>query len=432
MREVEMTRPPKQPRKRQAAADICGDTTSDGGGRSSAGQTASGARASKRRCLAGEPIVDSTPSTVPASVAVTAVATVTATPGPQIAPTATWSTLVPSSSSASSSSTFASSSHAIAPAAPSRTASAAVASAAFVGNYGPYYSRRTRLSTALPAPLLAAGRLDPRLAFIDPAWVDGRRVLDVGCNAGAVSVAIAALLRPIHVLGVDIDPAMIRKARAHLAFRASLLGPPPQAAAAPAPPAPELEYFPVSAPLLIGSLPIIRPHDDDEDDGSGRNPPLVFPHNASFRCADFVTEPAPLRDQDRVHLVLALSVTKWVHLHGGDAALRLFFKKCHAWLRRGGVLLLEPQPSVGGPGYARAARRIDGAACETTTAADIGAATSTAASATAPTNPAASLALLPEMFSDYLLREVGFRSFRKLGDAPFAQGFRREVFAFFK
>jgi 7SK snRNA methylphosphate capping enzyme len=42
-------------------------------------------------------------------------------------------------------------------------------------------------------------------------------------------------------------------------------------------------------------------------------------------------------------VILALSITKWIHLNGGDSALKLFFTKCFYSLKRGGALILEAQ-----------------------------------------------------------------------------------------
>lgn len=41
--------------------------------------------------------------------------------------------------------------------------------------------------------------------------------------------------------------------------------------------------------------------------------------------------------------VLALSITKWIHLNHGDDGLKRFFKKIFLNLKPGGCLLLEPQ-----------------------------------------------------------------------------------------
>lgn len=39
-----------------------------------------------------------------------------------------------------------------------------------------------------------------------------------------------------------------------------------------------------------------------------------------------------------------MSVTKWIHLHGGDKTLAAFFQKIREVLVPGGYFVLEPQP----------------------------------------------------------------------------------------
>lgn len=39
----------------------------------------------------------------------------------------------------------------------------------------------------------------------------------------------------------------------------------------------------------------------------------------------------------------SLSITKWIHIHGGDKGLKSFFKKIHDSLKVGGVFVLEAQ-----------------------------------------------------------------------------------------
>ena len=45
-----------------------------------------------------------------------------------------------------------------------------------------------------------------------------------------------------------------------------------------------------------------------------------------------------------IDTLLCLSVTKWVHMNGGDAALTALFHRFREALAPGGLLVLEPQP----------------------------------------------------------------------------------------
>lgn len=48
-------------------------------------------------------------------------------------------------------------------------------------------------------------------------------------------------------------------------------------------------------------------------------------------------------DKGSFDCITAFSVTKWVHLHGGDSGIRYFFKKISELLSPGGRFILEPQ-----------------------------------------------------------------------------------------
>lgn len=74
------------------------------------------------------------------------------------------------------------------------------------GNYHQYYGKR--LETKF--------QRDPRLELFRPEWFRNRAVLDVGCNAGVISILIAKDFEPRRVLGIDIDPVLVGNARKNI------------------------------------------------------------------------------------------------------------------------------------------------------------------------------------------------------------------------
>ncbi|CAL8303406.1 unnamed protein product [Gadus morhua 'NCC'] len=73
------------------------------------------------------------------------------------------------------------------------------------GNYNKYYGYRNPGSSE-----------DPRLRVLRPEWFRGKDVLDLGCNAGHVTLYVAKVLRPARILGVDIDGGLVRAARKNI------------------------------------------------------------------------------------------------------------------------------------------------------------------------------------------------------------------------
>jgi 7SK snRNA methylphosphate capping enzyme len=66
----------------------------------------------------------------------------------------------------------------------------------------------------------------------------------------------------------------------------------------------------------------------------------------AFRVDDFARDDAPatVAPEAQFDVILCLSVTKWVHLNGGDDAVRRLFRKAFALLAPGGIFVLEAQP----------------------------------------------------------------------------------------
>ncbi|KAJ3261956.1 hypothetical protein HK103_003799 [Boothiomyces macroporosus] len=168
------------------------------------------------------------------------------------------------------------------------------------GNYKNYYGYRAT---------------DSRIMQFDKDWFEGKRVCDIGCNAGRITVEIAKKFNTSYVEGVDIDPELIRKARYSLAVTQSLAGSDRQ------------QYFPISCVEQFGMLPIHLQKD----------------FNIHFRCGDWLHESFPSPTDTLYDVVLALSITKWIHLNNGDGGVRYFFKKCYNYLNKGGIFILECQ-----------------------------------------------------------------------------------------
>ena len=271
---------------------------------------------------------------------------------------------------------------------------------------------------------------DPRLAVLPHDLFREKRVLDIGCNEGVVTIEIGAFLlsaqlsfastldhrifsptrqttfmitdsnltaqfyAPSRIVGVDIDKHLIRLAwkRRRTSWSLQTASPSygdsvspslfqPQAHQATdtskkrkrrpsSPPAtqsqprttselenhPHSDYFPAAFEYMFG--PIAFP------------PTLVtsqWPNNIAFYSTDWMKdqqEESFLEQENEKgwDVILAcvlnrcakqasislsrlsrLSITKWIHLHGGDDGLLEFFRRVYRLLRPGGVFVLEPQ-----------------------------------------------------------------------------------------
>jgi 7SK snRNA methylphosphate capping enzyme len=50
---------------------------------------------------------------------------------------------------------------------------------------------------------------DKRLKMIKNEWFNGKRVLDIGCHTGDLTLMITLLYKPELIIGVDIDHKLI-------------------------------------------------------------------------------------------------------------------------------------------------------------------------------------------------------------------------------
>ncbi|XP_063236696.1 7SK snRNA methylphosphate capping enzyme bin3-like [Bacillus rossius redtenbacheri] len=261
-------------------------------------------------------------------------------------------------------------------------------SAAFqYGNYNRYYGYRNQ-----------GGEPDPRLKWLEARGdlFKDKDVLDVGCNAGHVTLLVARDHGPRSVVGLDIDAKLVAAARrnARRYVTCASAGASPSRAG-------RDRFFPVSMPILYGPVGV-----PCQSPSPGRG----FPHNVTFIQGNYVLEDDALLsvEQPQFDVILCLSITKWLHLNWGDAGLKRAFKRMFAQLRPGGRLVLEPQAW---DSYKRKHKLTE------TTYSNYH-----------------SIKFLPHKFTEYLLSaEVGFSKCEVVG-TPFhrSKGFRRPIQLFSK
>ncbi|KAA8498147.1 putative RNA methyltransferase At5g51130 [Porphyridium purpureum] len=205
-----------------------------------------------------------------------------------------------------------------------------------VGNYHSYYGKRRKLmavfqaqnaqataasgadegdgdentSTGHSSSSTAPGSAlysDERLDLLKEEWVRGKRVLDLGCNDGTFVYDLVARFQPRSVLGVDIDRALIddaKKRRKNMRRR-------------------------------------WRQNSGRTGEAKSSTDPLLCVH---FCCEDIISPDAKWAQHAGAYdLVLLMSVTKWIHLHHGDAGIKQVFKNVANVLAPRGVFVLEYQ-----------------------------------------------------------------------------------------
>ncbi|KAF8363979.1 hypothetical protein PRIPAC_90902, partial [Pristionchus pacificus] len=178
------------------------------------------------------------------------------------------------------------------------------------GNFDRYYGHR-----------LTNGQKDPRLGVLKREWFEKRSVLDIGCNAGFLTLSLAKEYGPRRILGIDIDEHLIGVARKNI------------------------RHYCDKNTELAGKFPASFSRQFGPISQTSLSFSTKFPDNIWFRTENFVLQNDELLEtvEEEYDVILALSITKWIHLNWGDDGMRRFFKRCFASLLPGGRFILEPQ-----------------------------------------------------------------------------------------
>lgn len=164
------------------------------------------------------------------------------------------------------------------------------------GNYRNYYFHR---AAAVP---------DARLSLLPLELIQDAEILDLGCNAGKLTIECVTHLGASRAVGVDLDAVLIERAR--------------------------------------------------EGWSEARRSFAAAEEDVVFECVDFMGNgiwegckessgesegPGSCTSKGMFDVILLLSITKWLHLHHGDAGLMRLFRDLFNLLPEGGTLVVEPQ-----------------------------------------------------------------------------------------
>ncbi|PJF18862.1 hypothetical protein PSACC_01339 [Paramicrosporidium saccamoebae] len=159
------------------------------------------------------------------------------------------------------------------------------------GNYPTYYNYRYTAAQS------TGDEGDPRLILIDKCLAESSckglaehlsnaLCLDIGCNTGTFAKDLVQKYKARRVVGIDIDYQLVTKA---------------------------IRAIPKELATSFG-----------------------------FTTEDYVALDSTIF-RDRYNAIFCMSVTKWVHLNGGDSAIHRLFRRIYAELKSEGLFILEPQ-----------------------------------------------------------------------------------------
>ncbi|XP_074484543.1 7SK snRNA methylphosphate capping enzyme-like isoform X2 [Sebastes fasciatus] len=253
---------------------------------------------------------------------------------------------------------------------------------------------------------------DPRLRLLEADWFRDKKVLDVGCGAGHLTLAVARRFVPAHILGVELDQRLVHAAKQNVRHflshdlvveerRRRRRGTPGRSSSSPRKrergggegeerkeEEEVMEEFQQALSLL--SLPLSF----RVSRGPLSAPPLLlpspsssprFPANITFIQGDYVSGREAWPGRGQYDVIVCLGVTKWVQLQSGDGGVVTLFRRAYQSLSPGGLFILEPQPWSS---YGHSKR------------------------ASTWGRTLRSIRLRPEQFTCYLTDSVGFTSYR--------------------
>ncbi|XP_040035849.2 7SK snRNA methylphosphate capping enzyme isoform X1 [Gasterosteus aculeatus] len=249
---------------------------------------------------------------------------------------------------------------------------------------------------------------DPRFHLLQADWFRDKKVLDVGCGAGHLTLAVARRFDPAHILGLDLDRQLVHAAKQNIRHFLShdlvveeRRGAQRASSSSPSRTGEEgqqaLPLLPLPLSFRVSRGPLSAPPLLPSSSSSSR-----FPNNVTFIQGDYVSRGNWWPGRGQYDIILCLGVTKWVQLQAGDGGVVALFRRAYQSLSPGGLFMLEPQPWSSYSHSKGASKATD--------------------------RNFRSLRLRPEQFTCYLTDSVGFTSYRLITHS----GNQRPIYLFHK
>lgn len=192
-----------------------------------------------------------------------------------------------------------------------------------------------------------------------PYLFQNKDVLDIGCHAGHVTLAIGRMLSPKSVLGIDIASNLISIANHNLSLFVKIPTEKPNNSVTTKPCETNTNnckkkkynrrdrtkvagFYPISFGITYKGIPRLPLMQNNDQSSTTQND--IFPNNVQFKTMNYVEiDDVNTNDTQLYDLIICLSVTKYIHLNFGDTGLKSAFKRMFNQLRPGGKLILEAQ-----------------------------------------------------------------------------------------